>query len=50
MPIGTKPELTLGEDYFVEVSVRAWDWEGGLRSRGAQRFGVKFTATANVTN
>lgn len=50
MANGTKPELTSGQVYFVEVSVQTWDTVSSLKSRGAQRFGVKFTATANVTN
>ena len=50
MANGTKPELTSGQVYFVEVSVQSYSVADNLVSRGAQRFGVKFTATANVTN
>lgn len=50
MTDGTRPELTSGQEYFVEVSVQSWDTESSLLSRGAQRFGVRFTATATVAN
>lgn len=50
MANGSRPELTSGEVYFVEVSVQSYSTTDSLLSRGAQRFGVKFTATADVTN
>ena len=50
LPNGSKPELTSGQVYFVEVSVQSYSVVDLLLSRGAQRFGVQFTATANVTN
>ena len=46
----TRPNLTLGQEYFLEVNVQTRDNISGDRlSRGAQRFGIRFTATANVS-
>ena len=50
MADGTRPELTSGQEYFVEVWAQTKSISSGLTSRGAQRFGVRFTATATVTN
>lgn len=50
MADGTRPELTNGGYYFVEVFVQTKSTGTGLTSRGAQRFGLEFRATATVTN
>jgi hypothetical protein len=50
MASGSRPELTSGQEYFVEVAVQTKCNNSGLLSRGAQRFGIRFTATATVTN
>ncbi len=50
MANGTRPELTSGQTYYVEVFVQTKCTSSGLVSRGAQRFGIEFAATATVTN
>jgi len=50
MTDGTRPELTNGQVYFVEVYAQTACTATGHTSRGAQRFPVQFTATATVTN
>ena len=50
MTAGTRPELTNGQVYFVEVYAQTACTATGHTSRGAQRFPVQFTATATVTN
>jgi hypothetical protein len=50
MADGTRPELTNGQAYFVEVFAQTLCTSTGHTSRGAQRFPIQFTATQTVTN